>query len=157
MDSAVTRLLVQFKRGADTAEAVQTVFKLQPAEFDTRFNAFMQSEFKTLFDKFDAWKNARSTALAAYKRNGALSSRCRNPEYLPNDVEGGSPYVKLARAYNATENPAGAKHTGNIFQTRWPHPMIGAWQRAACGTNRAGRAGAGCHQLCHAVQLRSAW
>ena len=62
-------MLAQFKRGISTEQTVQAVFKIPAKEFDTRFNAFMQAEFKTLFDKFDAWKNARSTTMAAYKRS----------------------------------------------------------------------------------------
>ncbi len=111
-------MLVEFKRGADTAKAVQTVFKLQPAEFDTRFNAFMHSELKTLFDKFDAWKNARSTTLADYKRNeweSVIQAAQEALSILPNDVEDGSPYVALARAYNATGKPDQAQSTLETF------------------------------------------
>jgi tetratricopeptide (TPR) repeat protein len=111
-------MLEQFKRGADTAKAVRVVFNLQPAEFDTRFNAFMQRELKTLFDKFDAWKNARSTTLAAYKRGewaSVIQAAQEALSILPNDVEDASPYVSLARAYNATGKPEQAQSTLETF------------------------------------------
>ena len=107
-------MLTQFKRGADTARAVEAVFDMQPEEFDKLFNAFMQREFKTLFDKFDAWKNARSTTLADYKRGewaSVIQAAQEALSILPNDVEDGSPYVALARAYNATGKAEQAQST----------------------------------------------
>lgn len=111
-------MLGQFKRGMDTEQVVQAVFKIQPKEFDTRFNAFMQREFKTLFDKFDAWKNARSSMVTAYKRNewsAVIEAAQESLSILPNDVEDGSPYVMLARAYNATNKPELAQSTLETF------------------------------------------
>ncbi|MGC3981805.1 MAG: tetratricopeptide repeat protein [Steroidobacteraceae bacterium] len=111
-------MLAQFKRGADTEKAVQAVFKIQPKEFDTRFTAFMQREFKTLFAKFDAWKNARGSVATAYKRNdwpGVIEAAQESLSILPNDVEDGSPYVALARAYNGTNKPELAQSTLETF------------------------------------------
>lgn len=107
-------LLAAFKQGMDTAKAVQSVFKLEPKEFDAQFNAFMQQEFKKLFQHFDAWQNARSTAIASYERSdwaAVIESAQEALSILPNDVEQGSPYVALARAYNSTSKPALAQAT----------------------------------------------
>lgn len=117
-------LLAQFKRGVATESAIQAVFKLSPGEFDARFNAFMQSEFKTLFEKFDAWKQVRSTVAAAYKRSewpAVIEAAQESLRILPNDVEDGSPYVALARAYNATGKPEQAQSTLATFFTRGGH------------------------------------
>ncbi len=117
-------MLQQFKRGVSTEKAIQSVFRLQAKEFDTHFNVFMQTEFRTLFDKFDAWKNARATVAAAYQRNewpSLIQAAQESLSILPNDVEDGSPYVALARAYNATSKPELAQSTLETFFKRGGH------------------------------------
>ena len=107
-------MLNAFKRGMDTTQAVQSVFQLEPKAFDIRFNAFMQQEFKTLFERFDAWENARDVMSAAYERSdwtAVIDSAQAALAILPNDVEQGSPYVALARAYNSTQRTAQAQST----------------------------------------------
>jgi tetratricopeptide (TPR) repeat protein len=117
-------MLAQFKQGVDTGKAVQTVFNISPTEFDGRFNAFMQREFKILFDKFDAWKSARSRMTVAYQRSewtAVIQSAQQALTILPNDVEQGSAYVMLARAYNSTDKPEQAQSTLETYFKRGGH------------------------------------
>ena len=117
-------MLAAFKSGMDTSKAVQSVFKISPKEFDTRFNVFMQREFSNLFDHFDAWENDRSTMQAAFSHADwatVMQSAQAALSVLPNDVEGGSPYVALARAYNGTDRAAQAQTTLETYFKRGGH------------------------------------
>jgi tetratricopeptide (TPR) repeat protein len=107
-------MLSAFKQGMDTTQVVQTVLQIEPKAFDARFNVFVQQQFKTLFEKFDDWENARSVMIAAYERSdwsAVIESAQVALTILPNDIEQGSPYVALARAYNSTQKEAQAQST----------------------------------------------
>ena len=107
-------MLAAFKQGQDTSTAVQAVFKLEAKEFDARFNEFMHQEFNKLFENFDAWENAHSTMASAYDRSDwmtVIEAARAALNILPNDVEQGSPYVALARAYNVMNQSAQAQVT----------------------------------------------
>lgn len=136
-------MLNQFKHGQNTEQALRAVFNLQPKEFDARFNAFMQDEFKILFAEFDVWRDARSSVAAAYKRSewtALIQAAQAALSILPNDVEDGSPYVALARAYNATNRTDQAqaaletffRHGGHDPQAlRWLATRLRAQHRVA--------------------------
>lgn len=114
----LNEMLAAFKRGDSTAAALEAVFKIKPSEFDARFKAFMQQEFKALFANFDPWRKARSEMAAAYKSNDwpkVIATAQQALMILPNDVEDGSPYVALARAYNASNQADKAQASLETF------------------------------------------
>jgi len=120
----LNEMLAAFKYGDDSAAAVAAVFKMQPSEFDARFNAFLQQEFKTLFENFDDWRKARANISTAYKRNdwpSVIKDAQQALKILPNDVEEGSPYVALAHAYNAGNQAEQAQNTLATFWQKGGH------------------------------------
>ncbi len=101
----LAEMLVRFRRGDDTAKALQAVLGLPVATLDERFKTFVDAEFRTVFAGLDDWKEARKAtneAMAKTDWSAVIAPARRAIEIMPQDVEAGSPYVALARAYVET-------------------------------------------------------
>ena len=104
-------MLHDFGTGADTASVVRKELKIEPAEFDKRFLASLESETKKTVDKFTQWRDAaRGIArLAATKDyDGVIREGRQWRDVYPDYVEGGSLYELLADAYRAKGDTAAA-------------------------------------------------
>jgi tetratricopeptide (TPR) repeat protein len=98
-------LLRQFTKDTTTADAVQATFKVSPAEFDKQFGAFLKQRFTKYLDDPKAWEAAMKTAHeAAAKEKWAdvIEPARKAVDIFPDYTLGGSPWLLLARAYDAT-------------------------------------------------------
>jgi tetratricopeptide (TPR) repeat protein len=98
----LSTLLHQFDRAnVTTAAAVQTTFKMAPADFDKEFDAFLQSRYGAVLAGMDEWQTqyaAARKAIQAEQWNDAIAPAKRAAELYPEHVGPGSPNLLLARA-----------------------------------------------------------
>jgi tetratricopeptide (TPR) repeat protein len=104
-------MLHDFGNGEDTVPVIRKELKIEPAEFDQRFLAYVEADTKNSVDHFDEWKKnlkslvEKSTAKdwdAVIKEGTAI--RDMYPDY----VEEHSVYEILAKAYLAKGNKPAA-------------------------------------------------
>jgi tetratricopeptide (TPR) repeat protein len=98
-------LLHQFTRDTTTAAAVEATFKISPADFDKEFNTFLKQRFeKVLLDSktWEAAMQAAHTAAGDEKWAEVIEPARRAVDIFPDYTLGGSPWLLLARAYDAT-------------------------------------------------------
>ncbi len=98
----LSTLLHQFDRAnVTTAAAVQTTFKMAPADFDKEFDAFLQSRYGAVLAGMEEWQTqyaAARKAIQAEQWNDAIAPAKRAAELYPEHVGPGSPNLLLARA-----------------------------------------------------------
>ena len=98
-------LLHQFTRDTTTAAAIEATFKIPPAEFDQAFDNFLKQRFEKVLLDSKTWEAAMQAAnTAARDENWAdvLEPARRAADIFPDYTLGGSPWLLLARAYDAT-------------------------------------------------------
>ena len=104
-------MLHDFGAGEDTVSVVRKELKIEPAEFDQRFVAYIEADTKNTVDHFDEWKKDLKSVVeksiakdwdAVIKEGTAI--RDMYPEY----VEEHSVYEMLAKAYVAKGDKAAA-------------------------------------------------
>jgi Flp pilus assembly protein TadD len=94
-------LLHQFDRNVTTAAAVESAFKMKPAEFDKEFEAFVHSRYGALLAGMNEWQSQYQVARKAIQGeqwNDAIAPAQRAVELYPENTGPGSPYLLLARA-----------------------------------------------------------
>ncbi len=132
-------LMKEFSTATPTEAVVQKVLGIDAAEFDKRFLAYIEKDFKPLADSLEDWtKKLRALNVAAQRKDwdtvlaDGPALRDRYPDY----VETGSPYELLADAHEAKGNKTAAiaelrkySDTGG----RMPETLkkLAAWQTAA--------------------------
>ena len=97
-------LLYAFGDGQMTADAISTVFAMSPGDFDDDFNRYLQREHGTILDNYEDWhRTHQSLAKLAMDQDwSAIPELAAHLiDLLPGYVEPDSPYVVLARAYDA--------------------------------------------------------
>ncbi len=102
----LSAMLVRFKAGDDTVEALQAALGISAATFDARFKVFLNAQFGSVLKGLDDWKDARqktNEAMAKSDWDAVIKAAKRAIEIMPQDVESGSPYVALARGYLETD------------------------------------------------------
>jgi tetratricopeptide (TPR) repeat protein len=98
-------LLRQFTKPITTQAAVEATFKMSSREFDEQFNAFMKQRFASMLENGREWQKsllAAHTAVSKENWTEAIGSAQRAIEIFPEYTASGSPYLLLARAYDAT-------------------------------------------------------
>jgi tetratricopeptide (TPR) repeat protein len=98
----LSTLLHQFDRAnVTTAAAVQTTFKMSPADFDKEFGAFLQSRYGAVLAGMNEWQSqyaAARKAIQSEQWNDAIAPAKRAAELYPEHVGPGAPNLLLARA-----------------------------------------------------------
>jgi cellulose synthase operon protein C len=121
-------LLRQFTKDTTTAAAVEDTFKMPPAEFDKAFAEFMKQRFGKILTDPKGWEEAMKSAHAAAgdeKWPDVIEPARRAVDIFPDYTLGGSPWLLLARAYDATGKRAEA--IGALQRYR----ELGGWEPAA--------------------------
>lgn len=97
--------LHQFDRNVTTAAAVESAFKMKPADFDKEFEAFVRSRYSALLAGMNEWQaqyQAARKAIQSEQWNDAVAPARRAVELYPEHTGPGSPYLLLARALDKT-------------------------------------------------------
>lgn len=123
-------MLHDFGTGADTATVIRKELKIEPAEFDTQFLAFIEADTKNVVEHFAEWKKelkalvgmvdamvAKDVAVAvkdvapkdaAKDWDAVIKQGTAIRDMYPDYVEEHSVYEILAQAYTAKGNKAAA-------------------------------------------------
>jgi tetratricopeptide (TPR) repeat protein len=102
----ILAMLRDFGAGDDTPTVVRKELKLEPAEFDKQFFAFVEADTKTSVDNFESWlKQLKQVAEMAKAKDydGVIKVGAAIRDLFPDYVEHGSVYEFLAAAYLAKE------------------------------------------------------
>ena len=121
-------LLRQFTRDTTTAAAVEATFKMPPADFDKAFGEFMKKRFEKILNDPKTWEAAMKSAHEAAgdeKWAEVIEPARRAVDIFPDYTLGGSPWLLLARAYDATGKRPDA--LGALQRYR----ELGGWDPAA--------------------------
>jgi tetratricopeptide (TPR) repeat protein len=100
-------LLVAYREGLDTEEAVTSVLELEPAEFDKRFADFIDSDYGAVLEKLEEWHHTQaeiSKQLDEDNWSDAIELANVLVDIIPQYIEPDSPYLALARAHNELGN-----------------------------------------------------
>lgn len=112
-------LLVAYREGLNTEEAITSVLELEPAEFDELFANFVDTEHGAVLNKLEEWHHTQteiSNALAEDNWSDAIELANGLVDIIPQYIEPDSPYLALARAHNELGNREDAL---NALQTFW--------------------------------------
>jgi tetratricopeptide (TPR) repeat protein len=103
--------VVQFLRAFDgnitTAEAVQRVLEIEPAEFDRDFNAFLRQRFENYVADAKLWKEQMRAANEAVEKKDWAAAKAAATQaiaILPEYTGDGNAYVALAAAEQGINN-----------------------------------------------------
>jgi tetratricopeptide (TPR) repeat protein len=97
-------MLHDFGAGEETSAVVQKELKIEPAEFDKRFLAYVEKDTKVAVDHFDEWKTSLKFLMeksAAKEWDAVIKSGVTIRDMYPDYVEEHSVYEALAAAYLA--------------------------------------------------------
>ena len=109
--SKLVGLLYGFGEGRSTADNIQSELGISSTEFDRRFDDYLQAHYGELVENFGEWKKLMKQAVAAASKkewDELIEPATKARELYPWFVEGGTPYILLARAYIEKEDKAAA-------------------------------------------------
>jgi tetratricopeptide (TPR) repeat protein len=97
-------MLHDFGAGEDTVSVVRKELKIEPAEFDQRFLAYIEADTKNAVDHIDEWKKGMKSLVEKYMAkdwDGVIKEGTALRDMYPDYVEEHSVYEALAKAYLA--------------------------------------------------------
>ena len=100
-------LLYAFGDGLLTAEAIETVTEMSPAQFDQQFAAFVDAEHGEFLDSFEDWHRDHQSVVESMTEEDwadVIETTSGLIELLPGYVEPDSPYLALAKAEDSLGN-----------------------------------------------------
>ncbi len=100
----ILAMLRDFAAGDDTPTVVRKELKLEPAEFDKQFFAFVEADTKKTVDNFESWlKQLKQVAEMSKAKDydGVIKQGTAIRDLFPDYVEHGSVYEFLGAAYLA--------------------------------------------------------
>jgi tetratricopeptide (TPR) repeat protein len=112
-------LLVAYRDGLNTVEAITSVLELEPAEFDELFAEFVDAEHGHVLAQLDQWHHTQveyRNAMEEKDWETAIELASKLIEILPQYVEPDSPYLASAMARQELGDTNAAM---DIMQTYW--------------------------------------
>ena len=109
--NTVLAMLKDFEVPAETADVIKKELKMDPAEFDKQFIAWVEADTKTQVSNFSLWRDQmkKVAELSKNKDYGAvIKEGTAIRDLYPDYVEAGSVYEMLATAYRAKDDKANA-------------------------------------------------
>jgi tetratricopeptide (TPR) repeat protein len=100
--TALAAMLVEFREGKDTAQAIEAALKIPPAQFDTDFKAYVTSQLGTVIAQLEPWQEELAQAQEAVAKEDwrlAISRSARAIELFPDYVDESSAYLVKVRAH----------------------------------------------------------
>jgi tetratricopeptide (TPR) repeat protein len=110
-DGKLRELLLAYRDGLKTEEAITTVLGVEPEAFDEGFADFVAREHGHVLEKLDDWHHTQveiGNSLAAEEWQDVIELAQGLIEIIPQYIEPDSPYLALARAHNALDDRATA-------------------------------------------------
>ncbi len=107
----ILAMLHDYAHGEETPDVIRKELKVEPAEFDKQFRAYVEAQTKTQVQHFVEWKDGlkKVAELAKNKDNdGVIKEGLAIRDLYPDYVEAGSVYEFLAHAYDDKKDSADA-------------------------------------------------
>jgi cellulose synthase operon protein C len=98
----ILAMLHDYAHDEQTPDIIRKELKVEPAEFDKQFRAYVEAQTKTTVQHFTEWKDGmkKMSELAKAKdEDGAIKEGLAIRDFYPDFVETGSVYEFLAHAY----------------------------------------------------------
>ncbi len=107
----ILAMLKDFSGVAETSDVIKKELKIEPADFDKQFLAWLEGDTKTQVTNFTQWKDTvkKVAELAKNKDyDGVIKTAVPIRDLYPDYVEAGSVYEFLATAYRAKDDKPAA-------------------------------------------------
>jgi tetratricopeptide (TPR) repeat protein len=107
----VLAMLKDFSSPAETADVIRKELKIEPADFDKEFIAWVEADTKTQVTNLSIWRDGVKKVAEAAKNKDygeVIKEGTAIRDLFPDYVEAGSVYEFLANAYKAKEDKAAA-------------------------------------------------
>jgi tetratricopeptide (TPR) repeat protein len=99
---ALERMLIQFRDGKDTAQAIQAALGISPGQFDENFAAYVDTELGTVVAGLEQWQEKQAEVIKSVEDADwriVVAKAAEAIELFPDYVDEGSPYIAKARAH----------------------------------------------------------
>jgi tetratricopeptide (TPR) repeat protein len=109
--NTILAMLHDFAQNEETSAVIRKELKIEPADFDTQFLAWLEKDTKNVVDHFDDWKKGMKSLPESYKAkkwDDIIKDGPALRDMYPDYVEDHSVYEILAQAYTAKENKPAA-------------------------------------------------
>jgi hypothetical protein len=106
---ALERMLVEFRDGKDTAQAIQAALGISPGEFDESFAGYVETELGAVVAGLESWQERQALLQKAVEDQDwrlAAARAAEAIELFPDYVDEGSPYLAKARAHRELDDTA---------------------------------------------------
>jgi tetratricopeptide (TPR) repeat protein len=107
-------MLVQFRDGKDTSQAIQAALGISPGQFDENFAGYVTTELGAVVAQLDPWQEKQGELHETVEREDwrlAVAKAAEAIELFPDYVDEGSPYIAKARAHRELGEDALATST----------------------------------------------
>jgi cellulose synthase operon protein C len=125
---AILAMLKDFSEGQDTPAVIRKELKVEPADFDKAFVAWVEGRTRREVDNFESWRTQLKTIAAEAKAkddDGVIRTGLAIRDLYPDYVETGSVYEFLARAYlNKQDKKAAAAELERYVKAGGRDPEI---------------------------------
>jgi tetratricopeptide (TPR) repeat protein len=121
---ALARMLVEFREGKTTAEAIQAALNVSPSQFDESFAAYVDTELGGVIAQLEAWQTKQGELQETVQREDwrLVAARASEAiELFPDYVDEGSAYIAKARAHRELGETALATTTLLEYRKRGGH------------------------------------
>jgi tetratricopeptide (TPR) repeat protein len=122
--AALARLLVEFRDGKTTAEAIEAALAISPAQFDESFAAYVDTELGAVLAQLEPWQEKQAELQETVQREDwrlVAAKASESIELFPDYVDEGSAYIAKARAHRELEETALATSTLLEYHKRGGH------------------------------------
>jgi tetratricopeptide (TPR) repeat protein len=111
-------LLLAYRDGLNTGEAIVAVLGVEPGAFDQDFAAFVMAEHGPVLEQLEKWSHTQAeigSKLAQEKWPDVIELARSLVAIIPQYVEPDSPYLALAKAHEALDDRAAALQALETF------------------------------------------
>ncbi len=120
-DGKLREMLEAFAGGKTTAEAIESVVKLAPADFDVAFAEFLANEHGTVLENLQHWQITQKeigNKMQAGEWEEVVQLASGLTGIIPDYIEPDSPWLALARAHNELDQREQALAALETFRER---------------------------------------
>ena len=121
---ALERMLVEFRNGKDTAQAIQAALGISPGEFDENFAGHVETELGTVVAGLERWQEKQAEIQQSVEAEDWRLVAAKAAEAItlfPDYVDEGSAYIAKARAHRELSETALGTDTLLEYRRRGGH------------------------------------
>ena len=99
---ALERMLVEFREGNDTPQAIEAALGISPAQFDENFAGYVEMELGGVLAQLEPWQQKQAELHETVEKEdwrAVVAQAAEAIDLFPDYVDEGSPYLAKARAH----------------------------------------------------------